>query len=316
VHVRPPEQLPEDLEVAVCPQVARELVDREVEAHAVGHAVDRGEAQARGGEVARAVVEERLLDAHLLLGVEGDGAQLAGLVDGHGGVGHAPVVRARGREHEPPHAEAARVLDEGAAALHVHRVGGLGVARARRVADDGGEVHDGLHPLERALARRRVADVAADQRHAARLEGAGDVLLAVQEHVEHAHVVPAGQQLVDDESAHVAGAAGDDHAAHRRPALLSEVTPDFRDGPALPWIGRAIRGTEPSRSMERRGDGVVMPERLGVEPRSVRRLPPSRPALSGHDVCTCPAPGVSLPWSPGGAIRLAGPIPTWRSEAR
>ena len=46
VHVGPPELLAEDLELAIRPEVARELVHRQVEAHARGDAVDRREAQA------------------------------------------------------------------------------------------------------------------------------------------------------------------------------------------------------------------------------------------------------------------------------
>src|SRR4051812_35855830 len=43
VDIGPPELLAEDVELPVAPEVARELVDREVEAHARRRAVDRGE---------------------------------------------------------------------------------------------------------------------------------------------------------------------------------------------------------------------------------------------------------------------------------
>src|SRR4051794_9603414 len=70
VHVGPPELLPEDLEVAVGPQVAGELVDREVEAHAGGDAIDGGEAQAGDGREGRRL-EQVALHGDLLLGVQG-----------------------------------------------------------------------------------------------------------------------------------------------------------------------------------------------------------------------------------------------------
>ena len=43
-----------------------------------------------------------------------------------------------------------------------------------------------------------VADVAADDLDALALELGGDVLLAVQQRVEHLHLAAGGQQLVDD----------------------------------------------------------------------------------------------------------------------
>ena len=61
-------------------------------------------------------------------------------------------------------------------------------------------------PRVRAAA---IADVAADDLRALALELRRDVLLAVEEAVEHAHLVARGQQLVDEMAADVAGAAGD-----------------------------------------------------------------------------------------------------------
>src|SRR3954451_13785815 len=59
VDVRAPELLAEDLELAAGPQPQRELVDREVEAHARGQPVDGGEAQARRGQAVGLPAEQR-----------------------------------------------------------------------------------------------------------------------------------------------------------------------------------------------------------------------------------------------------------------
>ena len=64
-------------------------------------------------------------------------------------------------------------------------------------------------PVERALAGLGVADVAALSSTPSDVEPRGHVLLAVQQHVEHAHLVPGVEQLVDQQRADVAGAAGD-----------------------------------------------------------------------------------------------------------
>src|SRR3954471_11301738 len=70
-------------------------------------------------------------------------------------------------------------------------------------------MHDGVGSLERLSARVGVTDVPPDQLHAPARQSGGDVLLAVQEHVQHAHLVARAQKLVDDEAADIARAARD-----------------------------------------------------------------------------------------------------------
>ena len=64
-------------------------------------------------------------------------------------------------------------------------------------------------PCERACARVAVADVGADHLHAGLLLLGGDVLLAVQQRVEHAHLVPGLVQLLYEQRSDVAAAACD-----------------------------------------------------------------------------------------------------------
>ena len=68
-------------------------------------------------------------------------------------------------------------------------------------------MHDRLGAVDAPGAGLGVADVAAHDLDALALELGGDVLLAVQQRVEHTHVVAGGEQLVDDQGADVAGAA-------------------------------------------------------------------------------------------------------------
>ena len=68
-------------------------------------------------------------------------------------------------------------------------------------------MHHGVDAVQRGLARLWVAHVAALQLHAQALQPGGHVLLAVQQHVERAHVVAGGKQLVDQLRADVAGAS-------------------------------------------------------------------------------------------------------------
>ena len=224
MHVRAPELLAVDVERAAVPQVARELVDGEVEAHPLGDAVDRGEAQA--GRVRQR--QQLALDRHLLLGVERDRRERRGLVDGHERVGHAAVVRARRGEHDARHAG---VLDQRARALDVDGLRQLGVLGARRVADDRRQVHDRLGAVERRAAGGGVADVAAQHPGAGRLERGRHVLLAVQQRVEHRDLVAGGQQLARRRRADVAGAAGDrdphDRDATLAPARMAHSLPVF-----------------------------------------------------------------------------------------
>ena len=120
-----------------------------------------------------------MLHADLLLGVQRDRAKLALLGDRHVRVGHAPVVRARRGEHEPLDTGLTGVGDERLRRLDVDLVGDRWVERARRVADDRGEVDDGVGAAQRALACVGVTDVTANDLDAGLLLLGGDLLLAV-----------------------------------------------------------------------------------------------------------------------------------------
>ncbi len=221
MDVGPPERLAEHVELLVGPEVARELVDGQVEAHPVADAVDRRKAQAGGRHAVVVTLEQALLHGDLLLRVERHRAQLAGLVDRDGRVGHAAVVRACGGEQEALHAGFARLGDQVRGPLDVDRVGQLGVAPAGGIAHDRGQMDHGVHAREGGLARLGVAHVAALQVDAQGLEPRGHVLLLVQQHVQRAHLVPGGQQLVDQLSADVAGASGYQHLHQALPVCGS-----------------------------------------------------------------------------------------------
>src|SRR2546423_10600934 len=83
MDVRAPELLAEDLELVPGPQLERELVDGQVEAHARREAVDGGEAHAGGRHPVR-TRQQRQLHRHLLLGVERDRGEHAVLGDREG----------------------------------------------------------------------------------------------------------------------------------------------------------------------------------------------------------------------------------------
>ena len=162
VDVGPPELLAEHLEVAIGPQVARELVDGQVEAHPRRGAVDGGEAQAGGLQLGVLVAQDRLLHPDLLLGVERHGRQLALLGDRHGRVLHASVVRARRGEHELLDAGGARVGQQRARRVRRSRrssAPGRARRRDRRRSPPGGR------PPRRPPAPRRRAVVVADVGH-------------------------------------------------------------------------------------------------------------------------------------------------------
>ena len=213
MDVGPPELLAEDLEPAVGPQVAGELVDREVEAHPRSDAVDRGEADAGRGEGRRVEAEQRLLDRDLLLRVERHGRELAVLGDRDQGIGHAAVVRARRGEDEAIDAGVRGVLDQGHRGDDVDGLARLRIARARRVADDRREMHDRVGAAQRLGAGVGVADVGDEQLDAALAQRVRAALLVVQERVEHADLVRGRQQLLGDQHADVPGPAGDQRGA-------------------------------------------------------------------------------------------------------
>jgi hypothetical protein len=58
-------------------------------------------------------------------------------------------------------------------------------------------------------ARRRIAHVAADDRHAGLLLLGRDVLLSVQQRIQHAHLAAGLLQLLDEQRADVAAATCD-----------------------------------------------------------------------------------------------------------
>ena len=66
-------------------------------------------------------------------------------------------------------------------------------------------MHHGVHAVERALAGVGVAHVAALEVHAQRVEPRGHVVLAVQQHVQPAHLVARLEQFVHQLTADIAG---------------------------------------------------------------------------------------------------------------
>jgi hypothetical protein len=209
VDVRAPELLAEDFELTVGPEFARELVDGQVEAHAPAHAVHGRNAKAGRLDAARSAAEDQLLHPDLLFGVQRNRAELYILGDRHRRIGHAAIVGAGGGEHEPLNARLTRVGDETSCGLHVDLVGELGIAPARRVADDRGKVDDAVDARERAFARLCIADVRADHLNACTFLLGRDVLLAVQKRVEHPNLVLRLAQLLNEECPDVAAAARD-----------------------------------------------------------------------------------------------------------
>ena len=111
------------------------------------------------------------------------------------GIGHAPVVGAGGGEHQPLHPGLVASATSARVACTLTSSETAGSQRARGIADDRGEVHDGLGAGERAPARLGVADVGADHLDAGALLLGGDVLLAVQQRVQDAHLAPGAAQL-------------------------------------------------------------------------------------------------------------------------
>ena len=66
-------------------------------------------------------------------------------------------------------------------------------------------MHDGVDALEGAPARLGIADVAALQVHAERVEPLRHVFLAVQQHVQAPHLMPGLEQFVHQLAADIAG---------------------------------------------------------------------------------------------------------------
>ena len=223
VHVGAPELLPEDLERPVGPEVASELVDREVEAHARGHAVHRREAQAGRLQLAEATAQQRLLDLDLLLGVQRDGRELAVLGDGHRRIGHAAVVGAGGGEDQ---AGATPASWARATTLRLPPTFTVGrdcrILGAGRVPDDGREMHDRVRAREGARAGGRITHVAADDLGTEPRHMRGNVFLAVQQRIQHTDVMAAVCELLDDAGSDVAQPSG--HGYTHAPSLPESLT--------------------------------------------------------------------------------------------
>ena len=109
----------------------------------------------------------------------------------------------------------------------------------RRVAHDRRKVHEHLGALEGLRAGGLVAYVATDQAGAVSLQLRRDLVLAVEQRVEHADVGAYLEQLARDESADVSGAPGNgnDHleppprSGSSRPALTAWTTRSSRSSP-------------------------------------------------------------------------------------
>ena len=233
MHVGAPELLAEDLEVAARPEISGELVDREIEAHARCRTVDRSQAQARGMERVALEGEQEPLDTHLLGCVQRDGSQLAVLPNRDRRVEHAAVVGAGRGEHEARHAGGLGVGDKRCARADVDVVRELGVPRAGRIADDGGEMDHRVDAGERRGTYRAVSDIPLDDLDAVALEPRSDVALAVQQPVEHAHLPPGGAQLA-------AGMPSDVSSAARDQDRLAHVSPSPRNGTVRNGCTRSI----------------------------------------------------------------------------
>ena len=110
---------------------------------------------------------------------------------------------------------------ERAGGVEVHGPCLVRLSCAGRVADDRGEVDDGLGAGERGGARIGVADVAADE-----LEpflpprGKERGHAAVDEGIEHADAVFACQELANEHRADIAGSSGDENHLPHQPTCL------------------------------------------------------------------------------------------------
>ena len=113
----------------------------------------------------------------------------------------------RGGEHQSLDAGRVCLDDERACGLDVDLIGGLRIERARGIAHDRGEVHDLLHARERLAAHGPVAHVAPQHLDTGRRLFLGDVVLAVQEAVEDAHVASTVLELLHEQRTDVAAAA-------------------------------------------------------------------------------------------------------------
>ena len=218
MDVGAPELLPVDDEVARQHDVARELVDRQVEAHPGRDAVNRGESETAGLEAVAALLEDVELRLDLCLGIERDGAQRPILGCEGIRIVELAVVAARGSEHEPADVPIPRGTDEVARRADVDRLRELGLTSAGRVADDRRQVDDRVDILHRASHRVGVGDIRADELELVLAPGKQQRRRgAVRKRVHAPHLVAGAQQRVHEHRADVAGRAGDQDV-HAQPA--------------------------------------------------------------------------------------------------
>ena len=133
----------------------------------------------------------------------------------------ADAVHARRRRvHEAPHPGVARRHHQRLEALVVDRPAQGGVQLEARIVGDAGQVDDGVGAAHRLRHHGAVTDVAL---HALeRPVPGGQDVVAEEEEVQHTHPMAARQQLWNEDCAHVARTARDDHralVAHAEPSL-------------------------------------------------------------------------------------------------
>ena len=148
VDVGPPELLAEDLEVAIGPEFAGELVDREVEAHPRRDSVDGREAQAgRAVEPGR----RRGASSRSRPSARRRGRPAPAAPSSSTGTSGPPSGRSwsRSRRRSGGRRRRPRVLDELSVASTLISRASSGIARAGGVADDRREVDDRLGPRRR-----------------------------------------------------------------------------------------------------------------------------------------------------------------------
>ncbi len=107
----------------------------------------------------------------------------------------------------------------------------LRVTRTGGVADDRGQVHQLGGALEHLLASVAIADVAADHLDTLVLQGLRDVVLVVEQHIEHPDLASGAEQLLARYGADVAGTSCNHrHTAHADTSL-STWTGAWRGAP-------------------------------------------------------------------------------------
>ena len=200
---------------------ARELGDRQVEAHPLREAVGRRDPQERRAEAPVGAVEDEALEIDLQLGVKGDGRELRFLGGRLVGVAEA-VVRAGRREDQPVDAGIVGSFGEALATV-VDLPGKVRVLARDRVSDERGENHHVRRTFERRAHRIVVVQVAQLKAEGGILDQARQNGAVVEkEAVENSDLVAGRQQLSREDAADVAGATHHENVAisvlvaHRR----------------------------------------------------------------------------------------------------